>query len=102
MIPWLGVVLATDEATTSNRPIDHGPALNALALELEELLDDERVAGAAMAAVDPGSGTWTRVFGHANREEKRPVELSTRFQAGERSGYHSGVQYHHPSVYIQE
>jgi CubicO group peptidase (beta-lactamase class C family) len=83
MLLWLGLSSAEELPSLSNLPADHGPALNELAEELEDLLDDERVAGAAMAAVDSATGTWTHVFGYADRSQKRPVTNSTRFQAGD-------------------
>lgn len=76
---------STELPQVRSQPPDYAAELGALGEGLEDLLQDEKVAGAAIVAVEGDRIVWSRHLGYAHRGESRRVVAGTRFQAGDMS-----------------
>lgn len=85
----LGAAADTDPAASQPRgdlpAVNYSGVIATLNREIPQLMRDGHAVGLTIALVDGNRTVWTRGFGYADREAKRPVTTSTLFHIGSAS-----------------
>lgn len=84
----LGYPAGTYPAATQPRgdlPVNYAGVIATLNREIPQLMREGHAVGLTITLVDGNRTVWTRGFGYADREAKRPVTTSTLFHIGSAS-----------------